>query len=298
MLFATMSGALSPTTKPTLDQLLVALNALPAAYGTLKPTSALMVGDDVEIPVPDPDLPSLLLWPTDVYLEGESAWRDAVVEMNVDKPYALDATTVNEAKNRLVEMLGIIDKGISVSSTPKPPAAPEPTLPVEPIVQPTTPSPDKLIDPYGPSTTPPSTTTTTTPPPAVIPPAKPPLTTAATSKIKTDESVPWQVWAIGGVGLLGLIAILSRRKVAPAMGGLRGRKIKGVFCEEELARKSSFDPASFRYKRSGDAWVLIGCPKGKWDKYEQWCRVGTRGYKILAPAKGARCPTGAHRIRK
>jgi len=89
----------------------------------------------------------------------------------------------------------------------------------------------------------------------------------------------------------------------------RARKIKGNFCERELASKGEFDRRSFRYKKSGKSWLLIGCPKGKWSakgtktvkgkRKKGRCRVGTRAHKILVNApRGAACPVGAHRIVK
>lgn len=86
------------------------------------------------------------------------------------------------------------------------------------------------------------------------------------------------------------------------------RKIQGTFCEEKLAPKSQFDKRSFRYKKSGKAWLLIGCPKGKWDpkgyvtvkgkRQRGRCKVGTRGHKLLAPVRSRRCPVGAKRVSK
>jgi hypothetical protein len=65
---------------------------------------------------------------------------------------------------------------------------------------------------------------------------------------------------------------------------LMARKIKGSFCERTPAPKSAFDKRSFRWKKSGRAWVLVGCPKGRWRKNR--CAVGTKAHKVLAPAKG------------
>lgn len=78
----------------------------------------------------------------------------------------------------------------------------------------------------------------------------------------------------------------------------RKRKMKGTFCEERLAPKTQFDKRSFRYKKSGKAWVLVACPKGKWNTKAARCRVGMRAHKLLAPPKGKSCPIGAKRIRK
>jgi hypothetical protein len=78
----------------------------------------------------------------------------------------------------------------------------------------------------------------------------------------------------------------------------RKRKIKGKFCEEKVAVKTKFDKRSFRYKKSGKTWVIIGCPKGKWNAKAKRCKVGTRAHKLLAPRHGTSCPIGAKRIQK
>jgi hypothetical protein len=97
----------------------------------------------------------------------------------------------------------------------------------------------------------------------------------------------------------------------------KSKKIKGTFCERTTAPKSAFDKRSFRYKKSGKAWVLIGCPKGSWQPKKRWrrrkkvrgkttyvwevgkCKIGTRSYKLLAPLGGKkRCPKGSRRVTK
>jgi len=75
------------------------------------------------------------------------------------------------------------------------------------------------------------------------------------------------------------------------------RKMKGSFCERSVEPKGAFDKRSFRYKKSGSAWLLLGCPKGYWQPRNQQCAVGTRAHKLLSPAK-KRCSTGSKRIRK
>lgn len=82
------------------------------------------------------------------------------------------------------------------------------------------------------------------------------------------------------------------------MARKRQRKIKGSFCEEKLASKTQFDKRSFRYKKSGKAWVIVACPKGKWSAKTKHCKVGMRGHKLLAPSRGKACPVGAKRITK
>lgn len=66
-------------------------------------------------------------------------------------------------------------------------------------------------------------------------------------------------------------------------------KIKGAFCERTLAPAAFFDRRSFRWKKSGRAWLLVGCPRGYGSR--KGCKVGMRGHKILVPAHG-RCRMG------
>lgn len=75
------------------------------------------------------------------------------------------------------------------------------------------------------------------------------------------------------------------------------RVMRGSFCERREAPKGRFDRRSFRWKKSGRAFVLVGCPRGEWNARAGRCKVGTRAYKILAPAPRGRCPTG-RKVRK
>lgn len=71
-------------------------------------------------------------------------------------------------------------------------------------------------------------------------------------------------------------------------------KIKGRFCERAIEPKKRFDARSFRWKRSGTSWVLIGCPRRKWDAKNQRCKVGTRAYRVLQRStRGVCCPNPA-----
>jgi len=77
------------------------------------------------------------------------------------------------------------------------------------------------------------------------------------------------------------------------------RKMKGTYCERQLAPAGDFDRRSFRYKKSGTSWLLIGCPQGKWQPRKKRCRVGTRGHKLLVPlGNRARCPAKTRCIKK
>ena len=81
------------------------------------------------------------------------------------------------------------------------------------------------------------------------------------------------------------------------MGVSLAGAMRGTYCEKKLAAKKRFDRRSFRWKKSGKAWLLIGCPKGKWKAKKQVCAVGTRAYAILSPTNGS-CSTYERRIRK
>ena len=68
-------------------------------------------------------------------------------------------------------------------------------------------------------------------------------------------------------------------------------KIVGRFCRRVVAPKSVFDRRSFRWKKSGRAWVLVGCPRGRWNAKTDRCSVGTRAHEVLVRSTG-RCSAG------
>jgi hypothetical protein len=68
------------------------------------------------------------------------------------------------------------------------------------------------------------------------------------------------------------------------------KKMTGSFCERTVEAASSFDQASFRWKKSGKSWVLTGCPRGDFARGR--CRVGLRAHKLLAKAGRGRCKIG------
>lgn len=118
---------------------------------------------------------------------------------------------------------------------------------------------------------------------------------------KPDATPSWPYWAIGGAGLAFLVGLLVKEGTGEHLttSSLQGRKIIGSFCEETVTPKRDFDSRSFRWKRTGSAWLMIGCPRGKWNPTEQYCRVGTRAHTVLTPTnKRKQCPAGAHRITK
>lgn len=72
-------------------------------------------------------------------------------------------------------------------------------------------------------------------------------------------------------------------------------RIVGRFCKRVLLPKSAFDKRSFRWKKSGQAWVLVGCPKGTWKNDR--CAVGTRAHVVLSKSS-RRCGVGRTVVRK
>lgn len=83
------------------------------------------------------------------------------------------------------------------------------------------------------------------------------------------------------------------RKRACNLVEKNGEKMHGAFCEYEQTPKSKFAPRSFRMVKTGKTWILVGCPKGKWDPKKSKvirgerkvgsCAVGMRPHKILIP---------------
>jgi len=45
--------------------------------------------------------------------------------------------------------------------------------------------------------------------------------------------------------------------------------------------KDEFDESSFFSKKSGNATIVIGCPKGFYDSTKRRCRKGTRAFKMI-----------------
>ena len=64
----------------------------------------------------------------------------------------------------------------------------------------------------------------------------------------------------------------------------RGLKIRGRFRACSPSPKPRLDRRSLRWKRSGKAWVLVGCPQGEWQPRAKRCSVGTRAAEVLTRA--------------
>lgn len=77
------------------------------------------------------------------------------------------------------------------------------------------------------------------------------------------------------------------------------RKIVGTFCERKFAPKSRYASGSFRWKKSGNTWLLIACPRGQWQPRKKRCKKGTEGFAVLRKVKkGQRCRKGEKRVKK
>lgn len=68
-------------------------------------------------------------------------------------------------------------------------------------------------------------------------------------------------------------------------------KIRGSFCKVVKAPKTKFDKRSFRWRKSGKAWVLVGCMKGDWNAKKSKCVTGTKAHEVLVRASGS-CVVG------
>lgn len=78
---------------------------------------------------------------------------------------------------------------------------------------------------------------------------------------------------------------------------VKPKKIRGTFCERTINNKTMFNRNSFRWKKSGRSWLLVGCQKRKWTKGR--CRNGMKAHKLLLRSSHrARCKLGAHRLTK
>lgn len=70
---------------------------------------------------------------------------------------------------------------------------------------------------------------------------------------------------------------------------------KAYYCHEEVRNKRLFDKRSFRSKIVGEHVIILGCPKGKYDKRTGICRVKPLLQKILHPQGEDKCPvSGVH----
>lgn len=50
---------------------------------------------------------------------------------------------------------------------------------------------------------------------------------------------------------------------------------------------------SFRWIKRGKTYLLIACPRGKWNGKTERCSVGTFAVEKVKARRGAACPVGA-----
>jgi len=63
--------------------------------------------------------------------------------------------------------------------------------------------------------------------------------------------------------------------------------------------KAAFAKGSFRVVRSGPAKIVVGCPRGKYQKRKQHCTVGLRPYRAVRnTSRRAIAPCFYHAIRR
>jgi hypothetical protein len=72
-------------------------------------------------------------------------------------------------------------------------------------------------------------------------------------------------------------------------------RIIGRYCERVVLPKGQFDRRSFRWKKSGKAWLLVGCRKGSYRRGT--CQTGVATHVILVRSNKA-CRTGERAVRK
>lgn len=72
-------------------------------------------------------------------------------------------------------------------------------------------------------------------------------------------------------------------------------EFRGKYCRERQRQPSACARGSFRTIKSGKARIVICCPKGKWNKKTQRCRVGTTAQSVLRPRTSRFCKLAARK---
>lgn len=64
-------------------------------------------------------------------------------------------------------------------------------------------------------------------------------------------------------------------------------------------RVSARKPAkgSYRWIKRGKAYLLIACPRGKWNAKTERCKVGTFAVEKVKAQRGNACPVGYRKAR-
>lgn len=67
-------------------------------------------------------------------------------------------------------------------------------------------------------------------------------------------------------------------------------------CKQYLSERK---PAkgSYRWIKRGKAYLLIACPRGKWNARTERCKVGTFAVEKVKARRGKACPVGYRKAR-
>lgn len=77
----------------------------------------------------------------------------------------------------------------------------------------------------------------------------------------------------------------------------RAFKLPKNKCKKTLSKRA-YAKGSPRWVKRGKAYLLIACPRGKWNASTERCKVGTFAVEeVKASRKGASCPTGYRKRR-
>ena len=63
-------------------------------------------------------------------------------------------------------------------------------------------------------------------------------------------------------------------------------------CKKVMAPKSKAAKGSFRWVKRNGTYLLIACPKGKYNARTKVCKVGTFAVERVKASRGKACPVG------
>lgn len=76
------------------------------------------------------------------------------------------------------------------------------------------------------------------------------------------------------------------------MARARKFKLPKSKCKQKLAPLAKADKRSIRWIKRGSTFLLVACPKGKFNAKTSRCKVGTFALEKVKAARGKACPTG------
>lgn len=66
-------------------------------------------------------------------------------------------------------------------------------------------------------------------------------------------------------------------------------------CTQKLSNRKAAK-GSYRWKKSGSAFLLIACPRGKWNAKTERCKVGTFAVEKVKARRGKPCPVNSRPV--